>query len=66
MSRYQTGPLATVIFFLVIAFWFVWGLIRALHLQEKSGWLQAGMSLLVLISFHNRFSKSPDEPRDTE
>jgi hypothetical protein len=55
LSRYQTGPVVTV---LVLASALVlcgFDVFDALHLHHKVGWLNALSVLLLLIAFHRHF-----------
>ena len=57
LNRYQTGPVITV---LVIASALVlcgFGVIEALYLHHKDGWLSALSALLLLFVYHQRFRK---------
>jgi hypothetical protein len=57
LNRYETGPVATVLFIASALSQCGFGIFSALHSHYKDGWLNALSSLMLLFVFHKRFRR---------
>jgi hypothetical protein len=57
LSRYQTGPVLTVIFFTVALGMLVFDIVSAVHLHHRNSWINAAVVLVVLFSFDRYYRR---------
>jgi hypothetical protein len=63
LARYETGALATLLFFAFCLGTAVYGFVRIFHFAKTDGWIDVAMAPLLFIVFHNRFRRDDNDPR---
>jgi hypothetical protein len=63
LDRYQTGPVATLVVFVVLATLVVSDIFDAIHSHSHAWqhWMDAVTGILLLFLFHKKFSRSTEE-----
>jgi hypothetical protein len=56
-NRYQTGPVFTLFFFVVVLGMFLYDVFNALHFHHRNGWVNAAIALLILFLFDRRYKR---------
>ena len=60
LTRYQTGPVATILVIAVSLALCAFFIFDALHFHNRTDWLKAAFCLLVLFNFHRLFRQPKD------
>jgi hypothetical protein len=62
-ARYETGPVATFLFFAVCLASAFYGFVRGSHFARFDGWMDIVLATLLFLNFHKRFRRDDTEPR---
>jgi hypothetical protein len=61
-NNFQTGKPTTLMVFVGICLWTIWGIFRVVYQHDHDGWLQIALCVLAVITFHQRFHKDSEMP----